>query len=625
MLRFRPYWPDHTFRAGPLTPEVVGQLAELVLAPWHFLTTTELRLEAEHVNESRQRWEIYRGRLFDSAHTRQEKNLESWNLFLIEHGTRSTEPLLSIRVDWGERQLHVVRAIHCQVWEGYDSGGGVFLSRETTRWVRELTGTIQLDEMADSTELLDELVSQVFHAVVGASRLPLTSIETPLPDFSLGRLAYCFVGSGLPDQREQVRREDLNRLERVKLLECLLHGTGFEEMPALVECLHSVDVLSLLKTLFNEVSLSPWTDLVDKTLALLNALERQKKITAADAIDFLGSQLIQVGRHLTAYDLVTFHHRGANYPDALLLDSFLKDCLRRIEQEPELFLGPGQGERWRRRALRQGWLLRCAHEGLPVPDAPTSPGENMRVLPSPHVRVPEEQILHPVKRRRLLHAGDPLSLGPRAEQVLRQSVGDLEQGSELREMGLALFLDRPLGTGKAPGEPDQTVLLSHRAYSRSIAQRRLRFLAEKLHLEGALSGWETALAALSVPGVALEDIGGEPRPGAVSAADARQVAGDFVFLQTVSATVEELFRQYDFSQLWERLFLHELKTGRGLLMVPRTNGRLTIHDSGMRPRVELSPDLSQGYVRRAGREMVRGGLLVKIPCGQETIRLPAQY
>ena len=49
--------------------------------------------------------------------------------------------------------------------------------------------------------------------------------------------------------------------------------------------------------------------------------------------------LRQLGRHLTAYDLVTFHHRGANYPDALLLDDLLRRYLLRIERTPELFVG----------------------------------------------------------------------------------------------------------------------------------------------------------------------------------------------------------------------------------------------------------------------------------------------
>jgi hypothetical protein len=252
-------------------------------------------------------------------------------------------------------------------------------------------------------------------------------------------------------------------------------------------------------------------------------------------------------------------------------------------------------------------MQRRSHEGLPVPDAPTSPGENQRVLPVPYVRVPEEQILNTLKRRRQLHDGDPLHLGPRAAGVLQQSLSDLSEPAELLELGLALFLDRPFGVGKLPGEPDRTVLLSHRAFSRSIARRRLRFLA-------AGPECEAALEALSVKGVPLTEIVCQPRPGAVSLADARQAAEDFVVLRTVSATVEELFRHYDFGP-W-----HELKRER-LLIVPRSANVLALLDSELRVRLELTPDMSQGYMMRAGHELLRAGL--RLPDGSRAPPSPA--
>src|SRR5207249_2747834 len=120
---------------------------------------------------------------------------------------------------------------------------------------------------------------------------------------------------------------------------------------------------------------------------------------------------------LTAYDLINFHHRGANYPDALLLDTVLRAYLAQIEERPELFLPCKEDDsqrqkrkRIRRRALRQAWLLRRTIQGLPVPDAPTSPGENSRILPPPYERVPEEQILDPAKRTKRLFEGQPLLL-----------------------------------------------------------------------------------------------------------------------------------------------------------------------------------------------------------------------
>src|SRR5262249_16067607 len=157
------------------------------------------------------------------------------------------------------------------------------------------------------------------------------------------------------------------------------------------------------------------TDLTDKALTFLNCLEGQRYLDAATATDFLSYLLRQLGRHLTAYDLVTFHHRGANYPDALLLDAVLKAYLARIQACPQLLLDAPEDDehvrrakRLRRRALRQGWLLRRRYEDHPVPNLPTSPGENNRVLPPSHPRVPEEQILQPARRTKRLYTDDLL-------------------------------------------------------------------------------------------------------------------------------------------------------------------------------------------------------------------------
>src|SRR5262249_13840096 len=153
------------------------------------------------------------------------------------------------------------------------------------------------------------------------------------------------------------------------------------------------EFLALCRSLFEEVSLSPYTDFVDRLFAFLEHCDALGFLAEEDCADFVGWLLRQVCRHLTAYDLVTFHHRGANYPDALLLDAALKQYLSFIERCPEKFALVGDSEqvqarqRIRRRALRQAWLLRRFYEGWLVPDCPTSAGENMRVLPAPHMRV----------------------------------------------------------------------------------------------------------------------------------------------------------------------------------------------------------------------------------------------
>src|SRR5262249_19558241 len=136
-----------------------------------------------------------------------------------------------------------------------------------------------------------------------------------------------------------------------------------------------------------------------------------------------------------------------------------------------------QESRLRRRALRQAWLLRRQYESLAVPDLPTSPGENARVLPPSHPRVPEEQVLQPGRRRRKLYEGDPLPMNEAVRKVLRAAALDLlEDPRERRELGTALFLDRPFGVGKQAAEPDGTLLLASLAYSRSIALGWVQFL-----------------------------------------------------------------------------------------------------------------------------------------------------
>ena len=207
-------------------------------------------------------------------------------------------------------------------------------------------------------------------------------------------------------------------------------ATPLADIGELADAVSGPGLLPAPVTLFNEVSLSPWTDLVEKTLALLG--RAFCSLLVAEVLDFEASLLTQLGRHLTAYDLIKFHHRvAANYPDALLLDAVLKDYLARIEATPAPCEGPGAREQLRRRARRQAWMLRRRYEGSPVPEVPTSPGENLRAA-GPHVRIAEEEILQPHRRRRFLYSGDPLP--HQAQTALRQSMADLSHPAELREL-----------------------------------------------------------------------------------------------------------------------------------------------------------------------------------------------
>jgi hypothetical protein len=523
------------------------------MRPCQFFVRPPLELHWTHELAETAPWEIFRGRLVSRQLTREMATCETWNAFEKRDGQFSEEPLLSLKLDVAQEQLHIVRGILCYTWEGYDAGNNVYLSREVPRWQRELVGTVALK--AIGPELTQSLALWLFRAVVGLSRLPLTSAESPLPAFTLGELAY-FWGpdSQLRDPSTPIRswRELATRYSergpaevKTKWLEFLLRATPAEEvedMAGLFAKQHPRGCLTLLRAVFNDVSLSPYTDFVDKTLAFVRLLEKSGFLEPASRADFLAHLLCQLARHLTAYDLVSFHHRGANYPDALLLDSALKELLVLIEDDPRPFTGDAAGAKRRRRALRQGWLQRRRWEGHPVPDAPTSPGENARVLPAPHVRVPEEQILQGHKRRKRLYDGDPLTryLGAHGRSVMAECGLDLCSAEEVRELGMAVFIERPLGATKSPGEPDLSPLLAHEAFSRSVAERALAELAREPLFGLTATDASRALDLLNSPwpeyGIRADSLPTEP-PRVVSLADAVKAAADFVIVRTLPSSV----------------------------------------------------------------------------------------
>lgn len=608
----------------PVTADAIGKLAEVVLSPGQFFLSPGFDLKLRHESAENLAWEIFQGRLLDPAHTRESQTFRSWNLFLKEGETWSGEPLLSIKLDGDCRRLFVVRGLECHVHEGYDSGGGVFLTREKQKWVRELTGTIVVEQFDDLGDLHDELVSQVFHAVVGASRLPLHSVEAPLPGVSFGDLLYVYQERAdskpmrnWPALLERAPTKSWNQLEQARCLETILHALETGDLTEFARrsshCLE--DTVGTLRVLFNTVSLSPWTNLVEQTIAFLGALEESGRISTEGRADFLGHLLRQTCRHLTAYDLVTFHYRGANYPDALLLDAVLQEYLGLAERHSQLFLGDSgdtAAKRLRRRALRQAWLLRSQYEGLSVPDLPTSPGENNRVLPASHPRVPDEQLLQTKSRWRKLYDGRPLPKEPdgKVGAILRQSVADLTYPAELRELGIGLFIERPFGDGKAPAEPDQTLLLASVGFSAAVAGQRLRTLSRGLgflDIQDA-DGLVDGLTREPVRGVPLSAIGAPSRMGAMGLANARQVSTDFVFLHTVRTGVAEFLEQFDVGPLAASGDLAWLTSGRNVLVARSADfPGVRVYDEHHRPRLELLADVAEGFRTRAGREFpVRG-------------------
>jgi hypothetical protein len=630
--------------AGPISNGALRAAVEWALGPEHFFVAMGHYLEWRHEPHEVTAWEVIQGRLVEEAHTRQVKLFESWNGFLTGPDGQRSEPVLSVKLDRVCERLHVTRAIHCYAWEGYHAGNNVYLSRETRKWVWELVGTLDLKRYGDEAILRQELAVLLFQAVLGRSRLPLTSIEAPLPAFSLGRFAYfkCAAAPNTGVGRTSLSSyEDLinrglgnaqSRLERAKVLETVLRGLSATESGAAASLLAArwrelgqtgADLVRLCRSLFNETSLSPYTGFVDTMLAFWQALVGNGLLPKASYVDLLSYLLRQTSRHLTAYDLKTFHHRGANYPDALLLDAVLREYLAVLEDEPALFQPSRSPKldfqaRLRRRALRQAWLLWHFYKGLAVPDAPTSPGENMRVLPPPHVRVPEEQIHVSAKRTKRLFSEAALPrLSGQAQVILEQCFADLEDAQELQELGTAVFLDRPLGVFKAPTEPDQTILLSYEAVSRRIAEQRVGILARTGCLRDEQSAdLQSTLRNSATPGPAVRPGGRGQRPGAVSLDDALRAADDFVLVRTLPQAVKEFLGDFDLKNPRKRYELGFLDASQPLLIVhaPAVGegsvGDLFIYGSDFRRRLELQIDMSLGYHIRGGREYPAAGLRV---------------
>jgi len=589
-----------------LSPAAVRRAVTTALAPGRFAVAPAVQLDFPPETAREITWELFHGRLLGDHQTRRRQAFHCWEVFVLdESGERG--PLLAVLFDPAAPCLHVTRSVHSYVWEGYDAGDNVFRSREVQRWLRELVATIDLPRCPDAAALAHALEQALFRAVVGLSRLPLTSLEAPLPAFTLGKLGYFpslpASAAALPVSADLLARAAPARgLELIKLLELLLRGEpnrtalaqAWMQRPA-------AEFATLLQAVFDEAALSPWTDFVERTLAFLQLLTPPGWLTVTAHVDLLGALLRRIGRHLTAFDLVTFHHRGANYPDALLLDAVLKEYLRLAAAQPELFT-TADGAILRRRALRQGWLLRCRYEGHPVPALPTSPGENQRVLPAAFPHLDDEAILDPTRRTKQLFVDDPIAarFTPELQALLAASIRDLEQPAELRELGLALLLDRPLGTGRHPTEPDRTVLLSYLAFSATVAEERLRLLV-RLGMVPALAVYQAALAALAREGVPVQRQALPARAGVPSLQDAFRIAPDFVLRATTRRSAEDFLRQYDLAPLAAVLPLDWLYAGRPVLIVgggaiadqPAT--ALTILDAAGQRRLELDYEPQAGY------------------------------
>jgi hypothetical protein len=600
--------------------ESVAAIVAETLAPDRFSIAPGGSLRLADAAEESVRWEFFHGHLLDPALTRNEEPFTIWRLFCTHVDPEEREPVIAVYWSREHARLHVVRSIRVYGHEAYVDELGVIQSRPTQKWLRECVGTLELKRVEDEEVLRQHLEHAVFRAVVG-SRLPITSPESPLPGFSLGLLGY-------------VPSLTLPARIAAKELEFALRRQD-SDIDLLVEttCRRGDRLRQVLVALFNHVALSPYTNFIPRLVCFLEQLAQHPGGPGpAVVVAILSYYLRHLVRHLTAYDLVKFHNLGANYPDALALDAFLRAYLRLIERHAELVMdAKNSAARMRRRALRQGWLARKLCEGLAVPEHPTSPGENLRVLPPPFAPVSDEELTQPGARTKRLFADEPAEalLTDFAWDVLKHAAVELAEPNELRELGMAVYLDRPLGVFKQPGEVDRTPILSYEAYSANIARQRLEMLRAAGLLEteivvGTLRAPFFAHGTRSVPTTT------RGRPGVVSLEDAMQASDDFIFLRTTRSSLDHLLWQYRFEDALSADDLAWLERGRVLLIRTATSFHgsavertafeapasstplLTAFDEHYQPRLQFAlgqhGDDPVRYVEWDGEEHLEGGL-----------------
>ncbi len=182
---------------------------------------------------------------------------------------------------------------------------------------------------------------------------------------------------------------------------------------------------------------------------------------------------------------------------------------------------------------------------------------------------------------------------------------------------MAIFLDRPLSRGKAPGEPDRTLLFSYEAFSRSIAQKRLAYLHDTLGLvEGEfLSTLQEGVSSLPSPaGIVVPPGPRQERPGSISLADTAKVAEDFLLLKTTGQTVQRFLEQFELRELGDRWNSDPAQHPWLIVADPGKRTEvglvLTVYDAALRPLADLLVDLTQGYQLRRGHEYPRAGIRV---------------
>jgi hypothetical protein len=608
-------------RIKRMPPEQLQECVARALAPEHFFFKPPLALRVEQRPQDRRRWELFRGELLQPDQTRLEKSFHSWFLYLDDPERPALGPTLAVRWDRDEERLHVTRGFAVHGHQAYGKGN-IVQTRPAIKWFEERVGTIDLGS-ADAIALMHQLARLLGSACTGTSRLPITSVESPLPVYAFGRFAFAGctgVRSPLTTLREWLE----TGAAAPKAIDFALRTAEKNEVGIIADAVRCAldrypqaarKCRQVLADLFHTLAFPPDSEFPQRVVALLKALHK-----TYDLRPTVRSYLLNLSRHLNAYDLMRFHNQGANYPDALFLDALLKLHLEMV----------GRGDDPRDlRALRAACVWRKKLEGLPVPDRPTSPGDLQRVWPPNMNYVPEEQ-LKPEGRTHRLFVDQPLEclLDDTTLDALHRSFYEDEPQLLLLELGRATFLDRPLGVFKSlrNWHRDQTPLVAYAAHSKTLCRQRLA--------DAAAWGWITSkhcqqlqarVSELELLGISAEEMPlAQPRPGVISLEDARQAAPDFIFISITTSGWASLSRVLDFESVRQsdgglsrflallRLIIRSPR--RRLLAEPRAF--LTAYDDQMQPRLELG--LPQAidicnleYVERNGEEY--------LPCGLDVL------
>src|SRR5262249_46793790 len=109
MIRIPPKFRlPHGFRSPllDLSLEEIKRLVDEIMAPAHFFVRPTLRLEWVRGITEEVPWEIFQGRLLEARFTRLVCRFVAWNVYQVESGGRSTEPLLSVKYDAQAQRFH---------------------------------------------------------------------------------------------------------------------------------------------------------------------------------------------------------------------------------------------------------------------------------------------------------------------------------------------------------------------------------------------------------------------------------------------------------------------------------------------------------------------------------------